>query len=163
MLRVFQVLCVLAAVLMISATSAHSQQRPATPLTTFPTAKLTIITSSGAASSGRHEFTVEIASTRRQHTQGLMFRRRMDANAGMLFVYRREAPVSMWMRNTYIPLDMLFVRADGKIAHIAQRTTPHSLQTISSTEPVKSVLELNAGTVARLKIRIGDQVISSAP
>ncbi len=91
-----------------------------------------------------------------------MFRRRLAGNAGMLFVYQRVGMVSMWMRNTYIPLDMLFVGADGKIAHIAQRTTPHSLETISSTEPVKSVLELNAGTVARLKIKIGDQVSSPA-
>ncbi len=162
MLREFQAFCVLAAVLVVSAPSAQAGQGPAAPLATFPTAKLSIVASSGEASSGRHEFTVEIARTRRQQAQGLMFRRRLAGNAGMLFVYQRVGMVSMWMRNTYIPLDMLFVGADGKIAHIAQRTTPHSLETISSTEPVKSVLELNAGTVARLKIKIGDQVSSPA-
>ena len=105
---------------------------------------------------------MEVARTGRQQAQGLMFRRRLAADAGMLFVYRRVAPVSMWMRNTYIPLDMLFIAADGTITHIAQRTTPHSLETISSTGQVKSVLELNAGTTARLKIRIGDKVRSPA-
>ena len=147
-------LCIVA---MASTSHGEAQQIRATRLVTFPTAKLSI-----SASSGRHEFTVEIARTRRQQAQGLMFRRRMAANAGMLFVYRRSAPVSMWMRNTYIPLDMLFISADGKIAHIAQRTTPNSLATISSSKPVKSVLEVNAGTAARLKFRIGDLVSSPA-
>lgn len=157
MLRAFQAFCVVGGMLTLSAPGVEAQQARAARLATFSTAKLSI-----EASSGRHEFTVEIARTGRQQAQGLMFRRRLAANAGMLFVYRREAKVSMWMRNTFIPLDMLFIGADGKIAHIAQRTTPRSLETISSLKPVRSVLELNAGTAARLKIRIGDQVSSTA-
>ena len=144
-------------VAMVSAGQGDARQARASGLATFPTAKLSI-----EASSGRHEFTVEIARTGIQQSQGLMYRRRLAAKAGMLFVYRRAAPGSMWMRNTYIPLDMLFISADGKIAHIAQRTTPNSLATISSSKPVKSVLEVNAGTAARLKFRIGDLVSSPA-
>jgi uncharacterized protein len=157
MLKAFGVLGVLAGVLTVPAPGADAQRARGGRLATFPTAQLSI-----KAASGRHDFTVEIARTGQQQTQGLMYRRRMAANAGMLFVYRRVGPVSMWMRNTYIPLDMLFIRADGKIAHIAQRTVPQSLETISSPEPVKSVLELNAGTAARLKLKIGDLVSSSA-
>lgn len=157
MVKLFRTLGVVAIVLALSASGADAQRARGGGLTTFPTAQLSI-----KADSGRHKFTVEIARTGRQQTQGLMYRRRMAADAGMLFVYRRVGPVTMWMRNTYIPLDMLFIRADGKIAHIAQRTVPHSLETISSPEPVKSVLELNAGTAARLKIKIGDLVSSTA-
>ena len=157
MLKAFRVIWVVTGVLLVSASGVDAQQARGGRLTTFPTAKLSI-----KADSGRHDVTVEIARSSRQQTQGLMYRRRMAANAGMLFVYRRVGSITMWMRNTYIPLDMLFIRGDGKIAYIAQRTTPHSLQTISSPEPVKSVLELNAGTVARLKIKIGDLVSSPA-
>lgn len=157
MLKAFLAIWVVTGLLAVPISGADAQQARGARLATFSTAKLSI-----KASSGRHDFTVEIARTGRQQTQGLMYRRRMAANAGMLFVYRRVAPISMWMRNTYIPLDMLFIRANGTIAHIAQRTTPHSLQTISSREPVKSVLELNAGTTARLNIKIGDLVSSPA-
>ena len=110
----------------------------------------------------RHEFTVELARTTEQMALGLMYRTRLAADAGMLFDFDPPRRVSMWMKNTLIPLDMLFIRADGKIAHMAQRTVPQSLETISSPEPVKSVLELNAGTAARLKLKIGDLVSSSA-
>ncbi len=123
----------------------------------FERSPLTIV-----AAGGRHDFTVEVARSQRQQTQGLMFRRRLAPDAGMLFIYRRVQPVSMWMRNTLIPLDMLFIAADGRIAHIAQRTVPLSLETISSGGPVAAVLELNAGTVSRLAIRTGDRVETPA-
>ncbi len=114
-------------------------------------------------SGGRtHEFRVEVARTRREQIQGLMFRRRLDADAGMLFVYRRAARVLMWMKNTYVPLDMLFIDRTGAIVEIAQRTVPLSTATISSKKPVTAVLEVNAGTVARLGIEIGDRVVSPA-
>ena len=80
----------------------------------------------------------------------------------MLFVYRRAEPVAMWMRNTLIPLDMLFIGPDGRIARIAERTVPMSTETIGSNVPVSSVLELNAGTVSRLGIKTGDVVTSPA-
>ncbi len=120
----------------------------------FPRSELVIV-----SGSGRHEFTVEMAVTPEQRAQGLMHRRRMAPNAGMLFDYDRQAGrASMWMKNTYIPLDMLFIKADGEIESIAERTVPHSLETISSKGPVHGVLELNGGTAARLGIAPGDIV-----
>ncbi len=123
----------------------------------FTTAPLTIETAKGS-----RKFTVEVARSSGQHAQGLMFRRRMVADAGMLFVYRRVEPVAMWMQNTFIPLDMLFIGADRRIAHIVERTIPLSTETIESTKPASSVLELNAGTVSRLGIKPGDVVSSPA-
>lgn len=107
----------------------------------------------------RHEFSVELALTPQQHQQGLMFRREMARDAGMLFDFGpRLRRASMWMKNTYIPLDMLFIKADGEIESIAERTTPHSLEPINSRGPVRYVLELNGGTAARLGIAPGDRV-----
>jgi uncharacterized membrane protein (UPF0127 family) len=106
----------------------------------------------------RHQFSVEIADTPAARSRGLMFRRSMPANQGMLFDFERDEMVSMWMRNTYISLDMLFIRKDGTIARIAEQTEPLSERTISSGEPVRSVLELNAGTAARLGISVDDRV-----
>ncbi len=105
-----------------------------------------------------HRFAVEIAETDDQRRQGLMFRERMHPNAGMLFDYGSPQVVEMWMKNTYIPLDMIFIGAAGKIQHIVERTVPHSLQAISSQKRVRSVLEVNAGTVLRLGLRVGDLV-----
>lgn len=106
----------------------------------------------------RQTFKVEVARNDADRAQGLMFRRSMPADQGMLFDFGRVEPVAMWMQNTYLPLDMLFIRADGTIARIAANTEPLSTRTISSGEPVLSVLELNAGTAARLGIKAGDRV-----
>ncbi|TVR06504.1 MAG: DUF192 domain-containing protein [Salinarimonadaceae bacterium] len=106
----------------------------------------------------RHEFQVEMADTPEARAQGLMFRRSMPQDRGMLFDFGRVDMVSMWMRNTYIPLDMLFIRQDGVIARIARDTEPLSERSISSGEPVLSVLELNAGVTARLGVEPGDRV-----
>lgn len=109
-----------------------------------------------------HKFSVELALNNRQHAQGLMFRRRMAADAGMLFVYRREEPTAMWMKNTFIPLDMLFIARDGTVRRIAERTVPMSETVIPSGGPVVAVLELNAGTASRLGLKPGDKVISAS-
>jgi uncharacterized protein len=103
-------------------------------------------------------FTVEIADTDLTRERGLMFRQRLPEGHGMLFDFGEPRPVSMWMKNTYIPLDMLFIRADGSIAYIAENTVPKSLDTIGITEPVLAVLELPAGTVRKKDIRAGDVV-----
>lgn len=108
---------------------------------------------------GRHDFDTELALTSAQQSQGLMFRRQMAADAAMLFFHRRETVATMWMRNTFLPLDMLFVATDGRIVHIVERTVPQSLTTISAGRPVRAVLEVNAGTVRRLAIRTGDRLI----
>ena len=115
---------------------------------------LSIVTQGGQ----RQSFQVEVARNDADRAQGLMFRRSMGADRGMLFDFGRVEPVSMWMQNTYLPLDMLFIRADGTIARIAANTEPLSTRTISSGEPVLAVLELNAGTAARLGIKPGDRV-----
>jgi uncharacterized membrane protein (UPF0127 family) len=132
--------------------AASAQQSPLA--TTFETSRIVI-----AGETGRHEFTVEMAVKPQQRAQGLMYRRKMAPDAGMLFDFGRGGGrASMWMKNTFIPLDMLFIRGDGEIESIAERTVPHSLETISSRGPVRGVLELNGGTAARLGIVPGDRV-----
>lgn len=106
----------------------------------------------------RHVFSVELANTPESRARGLMYRRAMPDDHGMLFDFGRVDMVSMWMRNTYIPLDMLFVRADGSIARIARNTEPLSERPISSGEPVLSVFEINAGISDRLGITAGDRI-----
>lgn len=105
-----------------------------------------------------HSFTVELARTPEERSRGLMFRETMAADAGMLFDFGRVARQAMWMKNTFIPLDMLFIRSDGTIHHIQQRTQPRSENVIPSNGRVRAVLELNGGTVERLGIRVGDVV-----
>lgn len=119
----------------------------------FPTAPLTIVTAQGP-----HNFTVEVATTPAQMEQGLMFRRSLAPDAGMLFDYAAPSPAMMWMKNTLIPLDMLFVDAQGRIVNIHERAVPGSLATISAAAPVRAVIELNGGTAARLGIHPGDRV-----
>ncbi len=109
-----------------------------------------------------HLFHVYLALTRAQQRRGLMFVREMDSRTGMLFVYREPAYLSMWMKNTFIPLDMLFVRADGTVASIARNTEPQSLQSIGAEELVRYVLELNAGTTSRLGIGAGSRLFVDA-
>jgi uncharacterized protein len=109
--------------------------------------------------SGRHKFEIELALTSEQQAQGLMYRQRLAGDAGMLFLYTSEMPLLMWMANTFIPLDMLFIGADGRIRNIAERTIPHSTATIASDGPALAVLELNGGTASRLGIAAGDRVI----
>ena len=101
---------------------------------------------------------VAVMRTDADRSRGLMFRRTMAPNHGMLFDFERTEPVAMWMKNTYLPLDMLFIRADGTIALVAADTEPLSTAIIQSPEPVLSVLELNAGTAAKLGLKVGDRV-----
>jgi len=115
---------------------------------------LTVTTASGDS----HEFVIELADTKRKRRRGLMFRENLDASAGMLFDFERVAPVSMWMVNTYISLDMLFIASDGEIVKIAEAVQPLSSEQIHSGVPVRAVLELNAGVAAQLGIGPGDQI-----
>lgn len=110
-----------------------------------------------------HKFNVWIADNDSRRARGLMFVEHLDDDAGMLFVYSPPPqPIAMWMKNTHLPLDILFVNADGKVHHIAENTKPLSLDTISSEGNVLAVIELKAGTTARLNIRPGAQVIHPA-
>lgn len=101
-----------------------------------------------------------LAETPAQRAQGLMFVEDMDETEGMLFTYPRPASMTMWMKNTYIPLDMLFIRQDGTISSIAKRTEPLSTKRVSSTEPVTTVLELNAGFTDRWTIKPGNRLLT---
>lgn len=115
---------------------------------------LTVVTSSG-----KHAFQVEVARTDEQRARGLMFRRHMPADRGMLFDFKTEQPVLMWMRNTYIPLDMIFISRTGTVINIAENTEPLSERTIASAGPAFSVLELNAGTSRKIGLKPGDRII----
>ena len=99
-----------------------------------------------------YRFDIYLALDDAQKRRGLMHVRKLPARTGMLFVYDGKYQQSMWMKNTYIPLDIVFARDDGRVSSIASNTEPQSLRSIASIEPVKYVLELNAGTTARLSI-----------
>ncbi len=119
----------------------------------FPKSQLAIDTNEG-----RKIFDVELAISEAQQSRGLMFREAMAANAGMLFDYRFSQRITMWMRNTLIPLDMIFIGADGRVINVAERTIPHSEAIIASKGRARAVLEVNGGTVSRLGIKPGTKV-----
>lgn len=108
-----------------------------------------------------HRFNSWVADDDQRRQRGLMFIRQLRPDDSMLFIYPQPQPVTMWMKNTYVPLDMLFVAADGKVIKVVQNTEPLSLKTIESGGIVLGVVELPAGTAARLKIAAGAQVIQA--
>jgi len=136
---------------------AAAQESTVEPLEAFPRSNLEI-----EASSARLRFDVWVADTAQRRSQGLMFVKRLEPQRGMLFLYREPQVVSMWMKNTLIPLDMLFVAADGRIIRIAPRTTPHSLVSITSMGPVTAVIEIAGGEAERLGILTGARVLHPA-
>lgn len=111
-----------------------------------------------ATASGVHTFQVEIAASEAAREKGLMYRRFMPADRGMLFEFDREAPVSFWMKNTYIPLDMIFIARDGSVTRIAANAEPLSEAIVPSGQPCVAVLELNGGAAARIGLKVGDKV-----
>jgi uncharacterized protein len=123
------------------------------PQTGLPVETITIDTKTGP-----HPFKVEVAADDQSRETGLMFRKFMAPDAGMLFDFHTPQEVTFWMENTILPLDMLFVRADGTIARIKANATPYSRDTIPSGEPVKVVIELNAGRAQGLGISVGAKV-----
>lgn len=121
---------------------------------TFKKDQLTVKTSTGD-----HVITVELALTEEQKSLGLMFRPKVPPNTGMLFPYDRPRELTMWMRNTYASLDMIFIRQDGIVHRIEYSTEPMSERVISSQGNVTAVLELAAGEAKRLAIKPGDRVL----
>ena len=111
-----------------------------------------------ASKSGVHAFQVEMAITPEEKERGLMFRRELPDGQGMLFDFQTDQNVAFWMKNTYIPLDMLFIRGDGRILRIAENTEPLSERNIPSGGPVRAVLEVIGGTAKKLGIAPGDRV-----
>ena len=137
----------LAVLALLSLFAASWGARAADPTT------LEIVTKNGV-----HVFAVELAITDEERARGLMFRKELPEGRGMLFDFKRDQDVSMWMENTYVSLDMIFIRADGRIARIAENTEPLSRRIISSGAPVRAVLEVVAGTAKKLGIAAGDKV-----
>ena len=120
----------------------------------FPQSSLIIDTSDYTC----EHFEIFVASERTAQARGLMFVREMPDDVGMLFIHPSERMISMWMKNTLIPLDMVFMDRTGVVTHIAENTVPGSLDTISSMQPALGILEINGGLAARLGIRPGDRV-----
>ncbi len=134
---------------------AAQAQEPTAAQPELPKERLTIVTKGGQ----QHPFDVELARTPAQQTVGEMFRTSIPPDGGMLFVWPAPQESQMWMRNTLVPLDMVFIDADGTIRRIAEDTVPQSLRVIDSGGPVAATLELAGGTTARLGITVGDKVI----
>lgn len=111
---------------------------------------------------GGHEFTVEVAVTAQEKEIGLMYRPMMSENHGMVFIYPEEGRRALWMKNTFIPLDMLFVDGQNRIVAIHENARPQDLTIISPEAPARALIELNAGSVQRLGIAVGDIVKSAA-
>ena len=110
------------------------------------------------SANGEHRFTVEVAATPDQQETGMMFRRSVAGNRGMIFPYDPPQEVAFWMKNTLIPLDMIFIRPDGRIARIAANAVPESLDPVPSGEAISAVLEIGGGRSAELGIKEGDRV-----
>ncbi len=120
---------------------------------TFKRALLKIQTKSGPVS-----LDVEVADTEPKREHGLMFRTELAGNQGMIFLFDEEQPITMWMKNTYIPLDMVFIGSDWRIVHIATDTEPLSTDHIPSVQPALRVLEIAGGQAKKLGLAIGDTV-----
>jgi uncharacterized membrane protein (UPF0127 family) len=136
--------------LLFAPVAAFGQSEPQS----LPTSGLEI-----AGKSGVHALVVEVAVTPDQQATGLMFRKSLPEGRGMLFDFKEDREISMWMKNTFVPLDMIFIRRDGTVHSIAENTTPESLKPIYSRGPARAVLEVVAGTVRRLGIAPGDRVL----
>jgi hypothetical protein len=154
--RFFAARALLAAGLLMAAANAALPQGAATePLSAFPQSLLAIRTSSGKVVN----FKIWEADSRKREEQGLMFIREMDEHTGMLFMFPENKPVRMWMRNTYVSLDLLFLDAHGKIDYIAERATPLSDAIIGPATAEFAVLELKGGACEHFGIKVGDQVL----
>ena len=111
-----------------------------------------------ASKGGVHAFTVELVDNDADRAKGLMYRKSLPEGTGMLFDFKRDQDVSFWMQNTYIPLDMVFIRGDGRILRIQENAEPLSTKLIPSGGPVRAVLEVIGGTTRKLGIAAGDRV-----
>jgi len=135
--------------------TARADDAAPEPLSAFPQSLLAVRTTAGKVVN----FKIWTADSPRREEQGLMFIRELDEHAGMLFAFPTNPHPMMWMKNTYIPLDLLFINAQGRIEYIAARATPLSLAVIQSPKPALAVLELDGGACERLGINVGDLVI----
>jgi uncharacterized membrane protein (UPF0127 family) len=153
-MRRILIACVLAAV---AVTGAVLGLRSGTELARLSAADAQVLQIE--SKSGVHSFKVELAVTPEQTARGLMYRQSLPEGTGMLFDFQREQELSFWMKNTYIPLDMIFIRGDGRILSIAENTVPHSEAMVPSRGPARAVLEVIAGTSKKLGLAPGDRAI----
>lgn len=143
-----RLLMAVAALVFLSGCSPAEQAQRGLPKT-----EIVVDTAKGPA-----HLTVELATTDESRRKGLMFRTEMGADEGMLFDFHREMPASFWMKDTVLPLDMIFIRADGTVSTVSENAVPYSLEPVVSSEPVQAVLELNAGRARALGIQSGVKV-----
>ena len=141
-----------AALLLVGCAGAGKAEQPADAIS--PLEDLQVVTASGAT----HRFKVEIADDEAERQRGLMFRPQLDRGRGMLFEFPSEQMRSFWMKNTYIPLDIIYIARNGRIVSIAAQTTPFSEAPVPSEGPATGVLEINGGLAAELGIKPGDTV-----
>jgi uncharacterized protein len=154
--RPFAARALLAAAFLIAAANAALPQSAAPePLSAFPQSLLAIRTSVGKVVN----FKIWEADTPKREEQGMMFVREMDEHTGMLFMFPQNRPVTMWMKNTYVSLDLLFLNAQGKIDYIAASATPRSEAIIDPPTPEFAVLELKGGACEQFGVKVGDQVL----
>ena len=146
---------VLAAGLLMATSAALALGAAPEPLSAFPQSLLAIRTSAGKVVN----FKIWEADTPKREEQGMMFIREMDEHTGMLFMFPENKPVSMWMKNTYVSLDLLFLNAQGKIDFIAEKATPRSEAIIGPPTPEFAVLELKGGACEHFGIKVGDKVL----
>jgi len=145
------------ALLLFTTGTGHAQSGPPEDLSAFPQTTLTV-----TGGGGSHQFTLWVADTSAREEQGLMFVRELPADKGMVFVGEQPRVWTMWMKNTYVPLDMLFVAVDGRVVKIAH-AIPHDETTISSDVAVNGVIELQGGISDRLHLKVGDIAKWKAP
>ena len=150
----------LAAFLMLAAYGcAQPAPAPAEPAADTSIADVAVEPLEIVTASGSHRFRVELADDARERDRGLMFRTVLPDDEGMIFQFERPMPLSFWMKNTLIPLDIIFIGADGRIVNIAENTTPMSLEPIPSTGPAIAVLEVRGGLTRELGVQPGDRVL----
>lgn len=154
-----RVALLLAAALLCSGRAPAQQPRLPLDLASFPRAELHITHREANHPARSYPFRVWVADTPERAEQGLMFVSDLPEAMGMVFPLQPPRVENMWMKNTYIELDMLFIRSDGRISKIIERAHPLSLDTLSSDAPVAAVIELKGGQAAKLGLRIGDTAV----
>jgi len=155
-------LLALAAAVYLAAPSFAQSFRPYEPLNPAKAQSLPLTPLSIESDGKTHDFQVEVAATERERDTGLMHRAELGPDRGMLFIYRAPRVMKFWMRNTFVPLDMIFMRSDGTITMILSDVQPHDERPVGPDRPVSAQLELPAGTAARLGLRRGDVVRHAA-
>jgi hypothetical protein len=156
-LKLFSARAFLAAGLLVVSAAALPQSAAPEPLSAFPQSMLAVKTSAGKVVN----FKIWLADNQRREEQGMMFVRDMDIHTGMLFMFPENKRVSMWMKNTFVSLDLLFLDSHGKIDYIAASATPESTAIIGPSTPEYAVLELKGGACEQFGIKPGDRVIHS--